>query len=173
MTHQRPMGISVLAFVAFFACGCSNSMAPGDAGPSLVISTPTPTVGSTIHVTVGAAPGLFIPRGSGQLSVPITVMADRDLPWAQLNVYLMTGTDPTSYCGQNLPDSPGWAPFAKGQSASVTVTGFQVFRLPCDVAEIRAYFTTRDTRAGGLLTPPAPSETVASGGVTVNYQLRP
>jgi hypothetical protein len=85
----------------------------------------------------------------------------------------MTTDDPQSYCAQNLPDAPGWEPLVKGQTASVTISGFQVYRLPCDVTGIRAYMTTRDIRRGGLLTPPPADETVASGVLAVNYQLRP
>jgi hypothetical protein len=161
--------------VAFVSIACdTNSTAPSNgASSSLQISSPSPAIGSTIHVTVGAAPGFFIPRGSGQISIPITVTSDRQLPWAQLFVYLMTADNPQSYCAQNLPDAPGWEPFPKGQATSVTITGLQVYRLPCDVTEIRAYLTTRDIRHGGLLSPPTPDETVASGVLTTSYQLRP
>jgi hypothetical protein len=160
--------------VAFVSIACDNSSTvPSDAASSLHISSPSPATGSTIHVTVGAAPGFFIPRGSDQISIPITVTSDRQLGWAQLFVYLMTADTPQSYCAQNLPDAPGWEPFVKGQTASVAITGLQVYRLPCDVTEIRAYLTTRDIRHGGILTPPTPDEIVASGVLTTSYQLRP
>jgi len=171
MKRERLLALIYLA-VASIACG-SNSTAPSDAASSLQISSPSPATGSTIHVTVGAAPGLFIPRGSGQISIPITVTSGRQLSWAQIFVYLMTGDDPQSYCAQNLPDAPGWETVVKGQTAAVTISGFQVYRLPCDVTGIRAYMTTRDIRRGGLLTPPTADETVASGVLAVNYQLRP
>lgn len=171
MRHTRLLAVPV---VALLAVSCGSTTTPTDSATSaLQILSPSPTTGSTIHVTVGAAPGLFIVRGSGQISIPITVTADRQLPWAQLFVYLMTSDDPQSYCGQNLPDTPGWEPFAKGQTTSLSITGFQIFRLPCDVTAIRAYLTTRDTRHGGLLSPPTPNETVASSAVTATYQLRP
>ncbi len=79
----------------------------------------------------------------------------------------MSGSD--SYCGQNLPDAPTWAPFLKGQTAIATITGFQVFRLPCDVTGIRAFLHTRNP---GLLTPPIATDTVAEGSMTVSYHLR-
>ena len=166
------LAIAAVTFISI-ACG-SSSTAPSDAVPSsLQIASPSPAIGSTIHVTVGAAPWFFIPRGSGQISIPITVTSNRQLAWAQVFVYLMTSDNPDSYCGQNLPDAPGWEPLAKGQTASVTITGFQVYRLPCDVTAIRAYLTTRDTRRGGLLSPPTADETVASGVLAASYQLRP
>ena len=94
--------------------------------------------------------------------------SDRDVPWAQLYVYLYRGSERMDYCGQNLPDAPTWGPFAKGQTATVTISGFQVSR-PCEVTSIRAFLHTRNS---GLLTPPTESETVASGSLAVNYSFR-
>ena len=166
---MRPQ-LTAIALAGLLSSACGDSTGPTPMQSNLAIASPSPASGSTIHVTVGAPPGLFIPRGSGQLSVPITVTSAREVPWAQLNVYLMTGSDPQSYCGQNMPDSPTWGPFEKGQTVSVTITGFQVFRLPCDVTEIRAYLHTRNN---GLGIPPTTSETVANGSMTVSYHLQP
>jgi hypothetical protein len=69
--------------------------------------------GGTIVVPEGTPPGAFIPRNSGLLSVGLSIASGREVPWAQLNVYLLSGD---SYCGQNLPDSPTWRPFAAGQT---------------------------------------------------------
>jgi hypothetical protein len=96
------------------------------------------------------------------------VTSDRDVPWAQLRVYLYRGTGPMDYCGQNLPDAPTWGPFSKGQTASVTISGFQLSG-PCEVTSIRAWLHTRNN---GLGAPPTESETVASGSLTVNYTFR-
>jgi hypothetical protein len=176
---------TAVLLIAFVAAGCGNPTSPSATSGRGATSTPasttaslqigptSPSDGSTIHVTVGAAPGLFMPREAGQISIPITAISDRDVPWAQLNVYLMTGDTSTEYCGQNLPDIPGWVQLTKGQQISASVTGFQVYRLPCDVVAIRAYLTTRDTRHGGVLTPPKPDETIATGVLTAHYQLRP
>ena len=160
-----------LASVACVSMACGGTTAPS-ASSSLLISSPSPATGSTIHVAGGGAVGTFIARGSGQLSIPITVTSGRQLAWAQLYVYLMTADDPDSYCAQNLPDAPGWG-LARGQTESVTITGFQVFRLPCDVTAIRAYLSTRDTLRGGLETPPRADETGAIDVFTTSYQLRP
>jgi len=78
-------------------------------------------------------------------------------------------TDATNYCGQNLPDAPTWAPFLKAQTESVTITGFQVFRLPCDVTSLHAYLHTRNT---GLLTPPISTDIVAEGTINVSYHIQ-
>jgi hypothetical protein len=147
------------------------------AGCGTTTPTPTPAVsrvtlvqlsppGGTIVVPEGTPPGAFIPRGSGLLSVGLSVTSARELPWAQLNVYLLSGD---SYCGQNLPDSPTWRPLPSGQTIELAVTGFQVYRLPCDVSGIRAMLHTQDSH---VLTPPPPSETVAEATFPASYQLR-
>lgn len=97
------------------------------------------------------------------------IRGSRDADWAQLNIYLLTGTTPDNYCGQNLPDSPTWGPWVGRRLVRVTVTGFQIYRLPCDVTGIRAMVHLRQ---GGLLTPPTPSQTLAEGTVPVVYHLR-
>ena len=165
-----PLNAAVLLSV-FVATGCGTSTSPSGTSATLQIASPSPVDGSTIHVTVGAPPGSYMPRESGQISIPITATSDRDVPSAHVYVYLMTSD--TEYCGQNLPDTPGWDSLKKGHQISVSVTGFQIYRLPCDVVAIRAYLTTRDRRNGGLLTPPTPDETVARSTMTAHYQLRP
>jgi hypothetical protein len=161
---------SMVLFLAVATSACSDSTAPTPMQSTLTIAPPAPSTGSTIHVTVGAPPGLFIPRGSGQLSIPITVTSAREVPWAQLYVYLTTGPNTMDYCAQNLPDAPTWAPFVKGQSVTMTISGFQVARLPCEVTGIRAFLHTRNT---GLLTPPISTDTVAEGSMNVTYHLVP
>ena len=71
--------------------------------------------------------------------------SNRELPWAQLNVYVLTAD---GYCGQNLPDAPTWGPFAKGQAQSVTISGFQVYRTPCEVTGVRATPSRPESSAG-------------------------
>jgi hypothetical protein len=157
-------------WLALLTSACGDSTGPTPMQSSLTIAPPAPSSGATIHVTVGAPPGLFIPRGSGQLSIPITVMSAREVPWAQLYVYLVTGPNANDYCGQNLPDAPTWAPFLKGQSATMTISGFQVFRLPCEVTGVHAFLHTRNS---GNLTPPISTDTVAEGSMSVSYHLVP
>ena len=88
-----------------------------------------------------------------------------EVPWAQLNVYLLSGSD---YCGQNLPDSPTWGSLPAGWTDSYTVTGFQVYRVPCDVTGIRAMLHARNN---GLLTPPLPSETIAETTASTSFRI--
>jgi hypothetical protein len=75
-----------------------------------------------------------------------------------------------AYCGQNLPDWPTWRPFARGQTVTYAVTGFQVFSLPCEVTGIRAVFNTRDdVNLGGI---PPTNFIVADTTLPVVYHLR-
>jgi hypothetical protein len=92
-----------------------------------------------------------------------------EVPRAQLNVYLLTGEGGSDYCGQNTPDSPTWGPLPAGWTTTYTVTGFRVYRLPCEVTGIRAMLHTRND---GRLTPPTPDETIAESTVAVRYQIR-
>jgi hypothetical protein len=78
--------------------------------------------------------------------------------------------DPAAPCGQNLPDWPTWRPFLSGATVTYTVTGFQVFRLPCEVTGIRAIFNTReDLHLGGF---PPPGDIVADATFPAVYHLR-
>ncbi|MGH9139992.1 MAG: hypothetical protein ACRD2I_02490 [Vicinamibacterales bacterium] len=152
------------------AAGCSDDKSPTmpSAPASITISGSTPAPGSTL-TPIGTPPGTFFQRGSGAFGVTISVTGGAELPFAQLAVFLAT-SDPVSPCGQNLPDWPTWQPFAKGQTINYTVTGFQVFRLPCEVTGIRAIFNTRtDVHLGGI--PPA-DQIVADTTLPVVYHLR-
>ena len=94
-------------------------------------------------------------RGSCRFPITVSAWTSR-LPWAQLSVYLMTADG--SYCGQNLPDAPTWGPFGARQTETLTITGLQVFRLPCAVTGVHVYLHMRNN---GLLIPPTTSETAA------------
>src|SRR5262245_56911414 len=85
---------AILTAIVAGACGSPSEPPPVK---SLVISTPTPAPGSAIPVTLRGIQ-YFVDRGSGLFSVPITVTSDRDVQWAQLNVYLFNGTGQFDYC---------------------------------------------------------------------------
>jgi hypothetical protein len=165
LTHQS-RGLSI-AILILGVAGCG-----GQAGPSFIskveIGQPTPGAGATIQ-TVGTTPGAFINKNSGLLAIPITIVSNREVSFAELNVYLLTNEPGTEYCGQNLPDMPMWGPYKRGQVERLTITGFQVFRLPCQVVGIRAMF---HNRIGGVLTPPRPDQTLAEATLPVNYTIR-
>jgi hypothetical protein len=166
------MRFATLAVVALLAGGCdskdSTPSTPSTAA-SVVISGSTPASGTALS-PVGTPPGTFFNRGSGQFGVTISVTSGSALPFAQLAVFLQTTSNPDGYCGQNLPDWPTWRPFAGGQTVTYTITGFQVFTLPCEVTGIRAILNTReDTHFGGI--PPA-NLIVAETTLPVIYHLR-
>ena len=158
-----------ILLLAALAAGCD------EAAPTLstlTIDSVTPSSG-TVRPTRGSPPGVFIDRGSGALSIDMTLLPAREASWAQIYVYLLTADAPAgglNYCGQNLPDAPTWGPLRAFRTERVTISGFQVFRVPCDVVGIRAMLHTRNT---GLLLPPNPSETVAEATTAVSLRLLP
>ncbi len=72
---------------------------------------------------------------------PLT--AAHDIPWAQLNVYLITVGSTTEYCGQNTLDSPTWRLLTPEWATSVTIT-VRVYQLS---AALHKSHTRRETRA--------------------------
>jgi len=162
-----PTRLLAAVFLTLLVVACDDDPPTSPSGQSrLTFGAITPASGGTV-TTTGSTPGAMIVRGSGQLSIPITVSAGRELPWAQLSVYLMTADG--SYGGQNLPDAPTWGPFGARQTETLTITGFQVFRLPCAVTGVHAYLHMRNN---GLLIPPTTSETAAEGSATVSFTIR-
>ena len=157
------MRILFAVLMAPVCSSCGSSEAPTPVA-SLVIGQPSPSAGSVIRPT-----NSFIVRESGTLSIPITATSDREVDWAALYVYLLSSDSGRDYCGQNLPDTPTWGPFRKGQTVTVTITGFQVGRMPCQVTGIRAMLHTRNS---GLLTPPTASETIAEATMRIAYSLQ-
>ena len=166
--HLRWLTVAMIVCATVFLASCDRNTTAPTPVSSIFFGQPMPAAGSTI-LTAGAPPGAFISRGSGRLSIPIIVTSGREVPWAQLNVYLLTGEAGLGYCGQNLPDAPTWGPFRKGETETVTISGFQVYRLPCQVTGVRAFLHTRNN---GALTPPTTSETVAEGTMSVSYTVQ-
>jgi hypothetical protein len=112
--------------------------------------------------------GVVIPPQSGLISVGLSMTSAREVPWARLNVYLLTGGTSTEFCGLNDPDAPTWTSLPSGWTTTFTVTGFRVYRLPCEVTGIRAMLHTRNS---GLTRPPMPSETVAEATFPARFQI--
>jgi hypothetical protein len=164
--------VAGLVFVAALMSACGRnetSPTPIVTQSTITLTSPTPASGSTL-TPIGTPPGTFFTRGSGQFGVTATITAGQDLPFAQLALFLLTSSNTSGYCGQNLPDWPTWRPFARGQTVTYTVTGFQVFSLPCEVTGIRAVFNTRDDlHSGGI--PPA-NFIIADTTLPVVYHLR-
>ena len=139
----------------------------------MVFTGVSPVSGSTIvvpeqypYILPG---GVVIPPHSGLISVGLSMTSAHEVPWAQLSVYLLTGDQRLDYCGQNDPDAPTWQFLTPGWTTSYAVTGFRIYRLPCEVTGIRAMLHMRNN---GLLIPPTPSETIAEATLPVSFQIR-
>jgi hypothetical protein len=139
----------------------------------MVFTATSPPSGSTVVVPAELPyiipGGVVIPRNSGLISVGLSMTSAHDVPFARLNVYLLTGGTSAEYCGMNDPDAPTWNFLTSGWTTGYTVTGFRVSRLPCDVTGIRAMLHMRNN---GLFAPPTPSETVVEAMAPVSFQLR-
>lgn len=158
---MRPAAIAALALLATAGC---------DEGATSPSRTSTLTIGAASPASAGVTPtitatGGLVLRGSGQIAIPITIQSGREVPWAQLYVYLLSSD---GYCAQNLPDAPTWGPLNAGHRQDLTVGGFQVFRDRCEVTGIRAMLHLRNN---GLLTPPTASETIAEATRAVSWIL--
>jgi len=163
---MRLLSVFLATLVLTLAAACADSPTSPSNASGVTFGQPSPASGSTIVITGGTTGGFFINKGSGQLSVPVTLRSPREVPWAILYIYLMRSG--TEYCGQNLPDTPAWGPFPANQNISFTVSGFQVSQLPCTVVALHAMLHTRNN---GLLTPPTASETVIEATFPVTYVL--
>jgi hypothetical protein len=171
------IGLRALVVLGLLSAGCHDCptcpTTPESLPSSMEIRAVSPLSGGTVVLPedyIFHVPGgVVIPPNSGHISVSLFMRSAPSVPWAQLNVYLLTGGQNSTYCGQNLPDSPTWGFLQAGWTTTYTVTGFQVYNLPCDVTGIRAMLHTRNN---GLLTPPNTSETIAEATYPVSFQIR-
>ena len=164
-----------LAFggAALFAAGGCNESPTAPASNALSISSVSPAANTTTNLSqyrFFVPGGLVIPPGSGPLSVRVELSVADRIPWAQLSVYLLTGGTQNEYCGQNTPDAPTWQFLKPRWSTSHTVTGFRVYRLPCDVTGIRAILHMRNN---GNLMPATGADVIAEAVLPTTLYLRP
>ncbi len=165
---MKHASLLVLALTAV-ACG-NDTTAP--TVTSVVVST-TPTSGAVVvpagfpYIIPG---GVLLPKGSGLISARVTLTSARETPLARLSVYLMTGSRSDEYCGQNSNDWPTWTPLPGDFTTTYEVTGFRVYRLPCDVTGIRAILNTHPN--DGLGIPPRADEILAEATAPVSFQIR-
>ena len=170
---QRMRRFLIAFACALIASACSNTTSPSPpVQNALTITVTSPAAGSTIVVPAqypyNVPGGVVVPKESGLLSVSMTLTVGNNVPWAQLNVYLLTGGTTDQYCGQNLPDAPTWQFLTPGWTTTYTVSGFQIYRLPCDVTGFRAMLHMRNN---GLLIPPTSAETVAENTAPTTLHL--
>jgi hypothetical protein len=162
----------LLILTAILAAGCESSpTAPRQ--NTLTVTSTAPASGATLTLPQAYIfhfpGGVVVPPGSGQLSVNVNMSVVDSVPWAQLNVYLLTGGTNNEYCGQNTPDSPTWQFLKRGWNTNVNITGFRVYRLPCDVTGFRAMLHMRNN---GNLMPPAGADLIAEMSVPTNIRIR-
>jgi hypothetical protein len=171
--RMAPRVMTVLALASLaWGCGRSSDNTPNPPTASgVAFTTVTPPAGARVllpqsypYIIPG---GIVIPPGSGHISAGMTLSSAHDVPWAQLSIYLLTA-DESGYCGQNTPDSPTWQFLKAGWTTTVTVSGFRVYRLPCDVTGLRAMLHMRNN---GLLLPPTASETIAEATFPVSFRI--
>ena len=170
---MRRLTVIVLCALAA-ACGDSTPGAPNPPLESRVaVRATAPASGATVvlpEAYIFHVPGgVVIPPGSGLLSADLSLTLAHDVPWAQLNVYLLTDEPGLEYCGQNINDSPTWQFLKAGWQTEVDVTGFRVYRLPCHVTGFRAMLHMRNN---GLLIPPGPTETIAEATVPASFTIQ-
>jgi len=147
MSRRRVVpAVLFLTFVA--ACGDEGMTTPPPVAPTAVTigavapSSGTLTVPESLPYSFPG--GVLLPRGSTFLNVGTTVTLDHAEPYARLSVYLLTGGTTDQVCGQNDADSPSWTALPAGWTTTYTVTGFRVYRLPCDVTGVRVVFHKRN-----------------------------
>ncbi len=162
----------LLAAALAGGCGSSPTAPTTSAISNVVIAAISPAPGGGVvvpsNITYNELGGVILLPESGLISVRLTISSGREVPYGQLNVYLLTDNASGAYCGQNLPDSPTWRSLPAGWTTTVTVTGFQVYRLPCAVTGVRVMFHSRNS---GTLTPPTAAETIAEATVPVGFQI--
>lgn len=160
---------SLLAITAALATAACDDGPTVPAVTTVAISA-TPTSGTLV---VPAAfqyfefGGVALPKGSGLISARVTLASARQESLARLSVFLMT--DGQTYCGHNDNDLPRWAPLGEGFTTTYEVTGFRVYRLPCDVTGIRAVLHTHPENGS---TEPRPGEILAQATVPVRFRIQ-
>jgi hypothetical protein len=168
------MGMKKLALVALalLPVGCGNDTSGPSAATTLVVGM-NPQQSGVIGLSPVTYPyivpgGVLLLPGSGLVKVDVTATLAQREPYARLNVYLLTADG--SYCGQNSPESPVWRDIDSGWSDRRTITGFRVYRLPCEVTGIRAMLHRRQD--DHLLTPPTAAETIVETTAPAQLLIR-
>lgn len=165
---------SIVILVGF--SGCNKSSVPtGPSQPqvtSLNVTSYSPPSGSTIVIPAqypyNQVGGVVLPAGSGVITVSGTLSLAQDEAYAQLNIYLLTGSGAT-YCGQNLPDSPVWYNLKSGWTANFSISGWQIYNLPNDVTGLRVMLHRRQS---GNLTPPTDGQTIVETTIPVSWKIQ-
>lgn len=167
---SRTFSRTVVLAAALLAVSCSPLSEPSVSTGSnaLVVTGVTPGAGATVPVVVGGQPGMALPRGAGLVRVSVDVTSSASLVDTRLYVALVEQGG--RVCATNLPDQPTWPPESRGIRATYHIDGFQVFRVPCEVASIRAVLLHRADLLN--LQTPQPDEILAESSVGTMLVLR-
>ncbi|HEV8394402.1 MAG TPA: hypothetical protein VGQ37_09010 [Vicinamibacterales bacterium] len=84
---MRLLSAYLATLVLTMAAACADAPTAPSNASGITFGQPSPATGSTIVISGGAPGGFFINKGSGQLSVPVTLRSTREVPWAILYVY--------------------------------------------------------------------------------------
>ena len=161
-----------LVALAFLATACNDTTGPSGTDTTIVAGM-NPQQSGVIRLSPTEYPyivpgGVVLLPGSGLVKVDVSATLARREPYARLNVYLLTADG--NYCGQNSPESPVWRDLDSGWSDQRSITGFRVYRLPCQVTGIHAMLHRRqDDHA---LTPPTAAETIVETTVPAQLLIR-
>jgi hypothetical protein len=159
---------------ALAAAACGSTTSPSTPVQTRVtVTSISPDTGAPLMLP-SALPyvvpgGVVLPKSDGLVRVNVSVASAEPLSWARLNVYLLTGGSTTEYCGMNDPDAPTWHDLAAGWKTNVSITGYRVYRVPCDVTGVRVMLHWRNS---GLFAPPGPEYTIAETIVPVDIPIR-
>jgi hypothetical protein len=165
------MKIPSLVAAALLAAACNDATGPTNEVPTRIVAGMNPTQSGVVSLSPTEYPyivpgGVLLLPGSNLVKVDVTTTLGRAEPYAKLDVYLSTADG--QYCGANDPDSPEFRDLPAGWTERRTVTGFRVFRLPCEVTGVRAILHRRPASTG-IHGPANPDQII--GETTVPAQL--
>jgi hypothetical protein len=163
-----------LALVALALLSVACDDATGPSARTTIVAGMNPTQSGVVSLSPTAYPyivpgGVLLLPGSNLVKVDVTTTLDHAEPYAQLYVFLLTADG--GYCGQNHPDAPEFFDLPAGFTERRTVTGFSVFRLPCEVTGVRAVLHRRRASTG-LLGPPPPDQVIVETTVPAQLLIR-
>lgn len=173
--RRKSTGAAICAVVALSLLSCGSPNAPSDpvAASKVVIDASASTTGGAVVIpstyTYNEIGGVVLPLQSGLLSARVTLSLARAATFGQVSIYLLNSGSSTEYCGQNSPDSPTWRNLPAGWTTTYTITGFQVYRLPCAVTGLRVLFHSRDNP--NLLLPPQGAEVIAETTLPTSFLI--
>jgi hypothetical protein len=171
----RPSFAIMVLLLAGFAASCGSSLeGPTPAVDSVTVTATSLGQGGVLIIpasyTYNEFGGVVLRKDSGLMSMSVAVSSAREQSFGQLSIYLLSGAGNETYCAQNSPDSPTWRSLPAGWTTTYTVTGFQVYRLPCTVTGARVIFHKRDNIHLGL--PPTFSETITEVTLPISFTIR-